>query len=211
MGKLSKIRFTGFILRGLLAVVLLPVCACNDGRQAQEPVYNLSLEELDSLQSGDIIFRMGYGGLSLSIVGVLSDTIKVSHCAIVVRDGAGLSVIHTISPSISDADGMQQCSIEEFIADSRKNSIAAVRFKHDDGQKIVAKASYYLHKKVPFDMNFDLADSSKFFCSELPMRILKDEFDFDLLQGEEPLMKNCRFSAFFNPEHFETVVYHLSR
>lgn len=185
---------------------------CCRGKQEQAASsYTLSEEELDSLQSGDIIFRMGYGGLSLSIVSILNDTISVSHCAVVVRDSLGLSVIHTISPDISDTDGMQRCTIDEFIADSRPSSIAAVRFKHGEGQKIAAKAAYYLGKRLPFDMSFDLADSSRLFCSELPMRILQDEFGFDVLQGKEPIMESCKFSAFFDPLHFETVIYHLSR
>ena len=184
---------------------------CHTKYEGPNTGYNLSAEELSTLQSGDLIFRMGYGALSLSIVSMLNDTIKVSHCAIVLKDSLGLSAIHTISSSLSDTDGMQKCSIEEFIADSRKNSIAAVRFKNGNGQKIADKAIYYLNKQVPFDIAFNLADSSAFFCSELPIRILKDEFAFDVLQGKEPVMSNCRFSAFFHPQYFETIVYHLSR
>ena len=196
----------------ILFLALLAACERHtDKQKVSSSGYGLSAEELSSLQSGDIIFRMGYGGLSLSIVSILSDTIKVSHCGIVAKDSTGIAVIHTISPSISEADGMQQCTIEEFIADSRRNSIAAVRFKHGKGQKIVEKAVYYLNKQVPFDMAFNLVDSSKFFCSELPIRILKDEFNFDLLQGKEPVMSSCKFSVFFNPQHFETIIYHLSR
>jgi hypothetical protein len=142
---------------------------------------------------------------------MLNDTIKLSHCGIVARDSSGLSVIHTISPSISNADGMQQCSMEEFIADGRENSIAAVRFKNGSGQNITDKATYYLSKQVPFDIRFDLTDSSAFFCSELPIQILKDEFGFDVLHGKEPIMKNCKFSIFFNLQHFEPIIYHLSR
>ena len=196
----------------LVSLAFLLAYGCTNGEQKSLPVeYTLSVQELSSLQSGDIIFRMGYGGLSLTIVSILSDTAKLSHCGIVVRDSSGLSVIHTISPSISNADGMQQCTIEEFIADSRENSIAAVRYKGGDGQTIVAKASYYLAKQIPFDMHFDLIDSSHFFCSELPIRILKDEFNFDVLQGKEPIMSNCKFSVFFNPQYFEPIIYHLSR
>ncbi len=197
----------------ILIVVFLSGCKSHSDKQKNFATrYNLSVEEFNSLQSGDVIFRMGYGGLSLSIVSMLNDTVKVSHCGIVTRDSiGGIAIIHTISPSISNADGMQQCTIEEFVTDSRVNSIAAVRFKHGEGQKIVDKATYYLNKQVPFDIAFDLVDSSMFFCSELPIRILKDEFDFDLLQGKEPIMSSCKFSAFFNPQHFETIIYHLSR
>lgn len=197
---------------GMLFLVLLVACKSYSDKQTRSAVNDsLSIDELGSLQSGDIIFRMGYGALSLSIVSVLNDTIKVSHCGIIARDSIGVAVIHTISPSISDADGMQQCTIEEFMADSRVSSIVVVRFKHGDGQKIVDKATYYLNKQVPFDILFDLVDSSKFFCTELPIRILKDELNFDLLQGKEPIMSNCKFSLFCNPQYFETIIYHLSR
>jgi hypothetical protein len=198
-----------YIFCCLFALLLL---GCSNGKQEQpSPAYTLSEEELSHLQSGDIIFRMGYGAMSLSIVSILNDSIKVSHCGIVVRGSAGLKIVHTISQSLSDADGMQECTVEEFIADSRENSIAAVRFKHADKQQIADKAIYYLDKKIPFDSYFDLIDSSAFFCSELPMRILKDEFNFDLLQGGESLMQNCKFSTFFDPQYFQVIINHHLR
>ena len=198
----------------MLSLVLFTACSSHSTSMHGSLAISDSLtaNELNSLRSGDIIFRMGYGALSLSIAGMLNDTIALSHCGIIAKDSSGIAVIHTISPSISSADGMQQCSIEEFTADSRENSIAVVRFKHGEGQKIANKAAYYLSRRVPFDTSFDLADSSAFFCSELPIRILKDEFGFELLPEEEVIGNSSyRFSLFFNPQHFQTIVYHLSR
>lgn len=173
--------------------------------------YSISQQELSKLQSGDVIMRMGYGAMSMSIVTLLNDTVKLSHCGVVLREGSDLLVIHTISPSLSNADGMQRCTMEEFILDSRDSSIIVVRFKQGGGQLIAQKAAYYLAKQVPFDAYFDLVDSSTFFCSELPIRILKDELGVDILEEKEPTIENCRFSIFLNPQYFDVLINHQVR
>ena len=195
--------FFGIILLILVAILLYDY---GEERKRQRSTYALSLEEQSLIRTGDIILRAGYGFVSEAIVMTLGDTCGASHCGIIIRNGDELLVIHTLSPEVSESGGMQQCSLNQFVRDSKQGSVAVVRYKNGDGERIAAKATYYLGKQVPFDRSFDLRDSSTFFCSEVPYRILYDEFGFDLLQGAEPVIGNCKFSLFLDTASFSRVI-----
>ena len=171
---------------------------------------NLSVEEINLLQNGDIILRHGRGVISLGISAQLNEEYKLSHCGILNIENDSINIIHTLSASVSLADGMQKASLEEFIFDTYKNSIIIVRLKNNDNNKIANKAKYYLSKKIPFDNNFDFADTSKFFCSELVLRILADECNTNLINIDTTQNKshNLRFCRFFDTTKFDVIINH---
>lgn len=170
--------------------------------KAPENAADLYFYDSDSLRSGDIILRKSYGLLSDIIVARLHDTVDISHCGILVKEAdSSFCVIHALAKSVSEADGVQKCSLKKFMADSRPETVKVVRFKNDSDKRIAGKALYYLAKKVKFDNNFNLKDTTAFYCSELPYHILKQEFDFSV-SDESHLLK---FSVFFNPQFFSIV------
>jgi hypothetical protein len=172
--------------------------------------YRLNAQEVAALQPGDIILRRGYGLVSDLIVGMLREERSLSHCGIVAdRDGERW-VAHSVSSSVSEADGMQAHRLQEFVRQSRPGSVVVTRLCADAGrERIAQRAWYHLDRRVPFDHGFDLADSSSFYCSELLWRILKDDLGVDVhpeagTAGVAPM----GFAAFLDPEHFEVVLDH---
>ena len=170
----------------------------------------LSVEEINLLQNGDIIMRHGRGAISLGISAQLNEEHRLSHCGIINIKNDSINIIHTLAASVSPTDGVQKASLEEFIFDTYKNSIIVVRLKNNDNNKIANKAKYYLSKKVPFDNNFDFADTSKFFCSELVLRILADECNANLIDIDTTQNKshNLRFDRFFDTTKFDIIINH---
>lgn len=172
--------------------------------------YTLSEEEVALLQDGDIILRRGSGLVSDMIAALLQEERDLSHCGIVVRRKDGFRVVHAVSNNISDHDGMQVHGLQEFVRQSKPGSVVVCRLRTDrDRGAISRKAVEYLRREVPFDHHFDLADSSSFFCSELPWRIFLDEFGIDVFQdvghGEKTAF---RFAQFMDPRWFEVVLDH---
>lgn len=156
----------------------------------------------DSLQSGDIILRRGYGLVSDLIVARLKDSVDLSHCGILSIDSTGaIQVIHSLSKSVSKFDGMQTCSFEEFIQDARPESLLAVRHTGVDGRLIEKQAIAYLQQKKPFDHNFNTNDSSAFFCSELPIHIIYNLTGTYLYKGNQI----PPFSVFLNRKYFKEI------
>lgn len=190
----SKIIYAGVIFLILLA-------GCKQSIRTSDKPYILTDREKSLLQNGDIILRKGEGILSNFICDYLADTINISHCGILIKNRQGLQVIHTLSADVSDTDGVQSCSIDMFTAESVKGSIIAIRCISDTCNILASQALHYLKLKTPFDRHFNLMDSTAFFCSELPLHILKYSLHIDLTTAYPPL-----FSSFLNQQYFEIIL-----
>ncbi|NVN95328.1 MAG: hypothetical protein HXX18_08610 [Bacteroidetes bacterium] len=179
--------------------------------------YSLSNEEINKLKNGDIILRHGYGMASDIIVKSLNEEYDISHCAIIVKDSNQINVIHSVSQSLSDFDGVQIQTLKRFISDCKKNSIIVVRYKsptHTDNNAIAERASYYLSKKIPFDNDFNIKDSSKIYCTELIWRCIKDAYKIDIFKNQlndENLKNHYKFNALWDSNRFEIIINHHLR
>lgn len=176
--------------------------------------YSLTNEEYRLIKNGDIILRYGYGLVSDMIVNTLSEDIRVSHCAIVLKNDTTFSVIHSVSQTISDFDGVQIQDIRQFIHDSKENSVIVMRYKNNDNStsncNISERAVYYLNKRVPFDMSFNINDTTRFFCTELIWKVIKDVKNTDIFEDRYGLdeLNFLKFVVFFNEELFDVVFSH---
>ena len=159
-------------------------------------------DKLTEIQGGDIILRKGEGFISQMIAWTLADSVQWSHCGIVVCRNGSFHVIHSLPQELSEFDGVQICSLEKFVAESVPNSIVIVRSKNLQNEIMEARAWYYLSHPKPFDWDFDVNDSTAFFCSELPLHIWKYEFGVDFCSGSESYP---RFSLFMDTVCFERV------
>ena len=189
---------TQVILTIFLLNLLYLAISCKPERNTTDLFYY----QTDSLQQGDIILRKSYGLISDIVAAQLNDSVDVSHCGIITADAQGeWMVIHTLSEMVSDYDGMQQCSLQEFMADSRIETVKVYRYKHDKNTLIADYARYYLEKHIPFDEKFDPTDSTAFFCSEMPLHIIKTVFGNDISNGAQ----KPKFSVFIQPALFSEV------
>ncbi|MFP4287771.1 MAG: YiiX/YebB-like N1pC/P60 family cysteine hydrolase [Bacteroidota bacterium] len=204
-------------------ICLFIVSACHHANEkkessADQSVYQLSAEEKIQLKEGDIILRHGYGFVSNSIVKALREDLPVSHVGVIVKNGQEkFSVIHSVSQTLSDYNGVQIQDLQSFVRDSQDSSIVIVRYKNaienEGSDQQIAKHAYrYLKKRVPFDYRFDLEDSTGFYCSELIVRIFSDTYNFNaekqiFLNAQKPEDK-LRLDVFRNPGLFVEIINH---
>ena len=173
---------------------------------------SLSNDEINLLQNGDIIMRHGRGAISLSITAKLNEKYKLSHCGILNIDGDSISVIHTLSIIVSHSNGVQIATLKEFFADTYENSLVVVRLKNTNNNKITDRAKYYLAKKIPFDDNFNINDTTKFFCNQLVSHILETEYGINLIDtATSDQLQNMRFSRFLDTSKFEIIINHQNK
>ncbi len=177
--------------------------------------YSLSQNEINKLKDGDIILRRGFGMVSDLIVTTMNEEYDISHCAIIVKDNNHFKVIHTVSQSLSEFDGVQSQTLSRFISDSKENSIIVVRLKGISDSSISQRAKYFLSKKLPFDHDFDINDSSKLYCTELIWKVIKDSYKIDIfdnqLKGQDK-KNQYRFSALMDSNRFDIIInHHLKR
>lgn len=200
----------------LLTILFLFIYDKKSEQEHLFSTYSLSKSELASIRDGDIILRHGFGLVSDFIVKSQNNDIGISHCAILTKENGKFIVIHSVSQSLSNFDGVQKQPLENFIKDSQDNSLIVVRYKLTDSiglQKIGSRAKYYLSKKVPFDNKFDLEDSSEIYCSELLWKVFKYEFKDDIFLSPDRHRKYdiTKFHAFLDSSRFKIIFNHHSR
>jgi hypothetical protein len=201
----------------LLSIALfLFIYEYRSGQEQSFNKYRLSKTELDSLHDGDIILRHGFGIVSDMIGETMNEKYNISHCAVVCKPSPdSIVIIHAVSSSLSDFDGVQTCEINKFMQESKSNSIMVVRYKpkiNKDLSFISKRANYYLQKQVPFDDKFDIVDHSKIYCSELPYLIFKEEYNDDIFNAEnKDLSTHRRFAAFWDTTRFSIIINHQLR
>ena len=171
----------------------------------------LTSQETALLRSGDIILRRGFGLVSASIAGTLAEEFSVSHCGIVDVDSNGNPrIIHSVSASLSDFDGLQDCSIKEFCLESKQNSLIVVRFR-DTGDvplaSLASTAQTYLDRKIPFDGVFDITENEKMYCSEMVWSALKETYGYDIYPDKSKT-EVVKFSPLFDTVHFQRIINH---
>lgn len=211
--------------RGLLATLIvissiILFLLTYDYRSEQEQFfsdYDLTEEEFAMIEDGDIMLRHGYGLVSDGIVETMHEKWPISHCAILWKDTINneIKVIHSVSQSLSEYDGVQTQSLKRFIHDSQENSMMLVRFKAPDGmtqKNISTRGQYYLKRQIPFDHSFDIDDTSKFYCSELIWKVILDEYGIDIFKGKNNEQKDhLKFDNFYDSDNFEVIFNHNER
>ena len=171
----------------------------------------LTKKELAMMRSGDIILRRGFGLVSASIASSLNEAFSVSHCGIVDVDSNGnVRVIHSVSSSLSDFDGLQDCTIEEFCKESKENSLMVVRFRDTADvplANLAKTAQTYLDRKIPFDGVFDITQNDEMYCSEMVWSALKENYDYDIYPDKSKTAV-IKFGPFFDTVHFQRIINH---
>lgn len=201
------------IIFAFVAVVLLVVVFFyQKGQQRQYICHDrLSADEVSQLRAGDIILRKGFGVVSASIAKALDEDFSVSHCGIVDADSnGGLRVIHSVSASLSDFDGLQECSIREFCRESREKSLIVVRFRDTSDVPLASlakTAQKYLDRKIPFDGVFDLSDNAEMYCSEMVYCAMRETFGYDIYPDKSKT-EVVKFTPFFDTTRFYRVINH---
>lgn len=200
----------GFILFLLAAWTLC--CFLRSPQKKQETVlYSygdpISRQDRALLQSGDFILRRGNGLMSSLIVQALGDPDGFSYIGILVADQDGSwQVIHSVSRGLSDRDGVQRDSLEEFTKKSIQASTSVVRLRSslEEREKMASRARELLTQQIPFDREFQLGGQA-LYCSELLWMILPDEVRDTSMRYQEPF-RVIRFESFLDPSYYEIVL-----
>jgi hypothetical protein len=182
-----------------LIYILFLLAGCQNLPTKNSSTFSYCTSEL---HSGDIILRRSYGFISDVVVMQLKDTLDISHCGILVKDSTdNFDVIHCLSDKVSDTDGVQSCSLDYFMNDSKIETVRVVRFRNDTTGYIAKMALFYLKQRTGFDDEFNISDSTLLFCSEFPIHIIKNGFNIDISsKATKP-----KFSIFLNPKYFDEI------
>lgn len=173
--------------------------------------YPISPKEKGLLCEGDIILRKGYGFFSDALLSLQPDNHKypVTHCAMLVKGNNQWQVIHSLSSSVSNIDGVQQQPLQRFLNESAPNSVVVVRLKSDSLtiRKSIERCRYYASVEKPFNHNFDTSDTTRFFCNQLFKEVYQQVLGEDIFQYQKTNTSDVYdLSTFFDSTRFEFIM-----
>lgn len=146
----------------LLAAVVL--CSCHTRNSHDRIMYDTT-----ALRNGDLMFRNGFGYESRVVTG-LSDG-KFSHIGIAYHDGKRWDVIHAVpgENAKGEPEYLKCEPISEFYCKSRAKSGGSARVSCTDSiANIIAESAFRIvNRKVVFDNNYDIDDTTELYCTEL--------------------------------------------
>lgn len=175
---------------------MLTSCRLPDKKSELLPV--LSSTDLSVIENGDFILRKGQGIVSSLIIDYLNDSTGFSHIGVLIKENDFIYVIHSIGIEFSNKEGVQQCTLGDFVSEAKCGEIIIVRNKKSSNAEIADVAKEYLAKNIPFDRSFDFNDTTAFSCLELPYHIL------ERLGGNYKELVN--FRAFTDSSLYEVIL-----
>jgi hypothetical protein len=167
----------------------------------------LDSHELSRLKEGDFLLRKGYGWVSDRIADILDEDLRITHCGLLLSTGyEELHVLHCISNN--KINGIFVESLSSYLKESQHGSLIAVRIKDTEKTAaMVLESKRLLAKKVPFDLAFNDADSSSFYCAELFAYVFKNIWGKDLLPEKFNIygIRAIRMRNFLNEAVFDII------
>lgn len=149
-----------------MTVVFVTVMSCSNNAKSggQQVMYDTT-----ALRNGDLLFRNGIGYESRVVTG-LSDG-RFSHVGIAYYNGKQWNVIHAVpgENEKGEPEYLKCDPISEFYCHSRAKlgGLARVNCTDSIANIIAEKALDFVNRKVVFDNNYDLDDTSELYCTEL--------------------------------------------
>ena len=163
----------------MFLALLITVMSCSGRAKSHIQV----MFDTIGLRNGDLLFRNGIGYESRVVTGLSSG--KFSHIGIAYHDGKHWNVIHAV-PGENEKDEPEylKCEpIEGFYNRFRAKLGGSARVSCSDSiANIVAEqALQIVNRKVVFDNNYDINDTTKLYCTEL-VRLVYLAQDIDLCE-----------------------------
>lgn len=138
---------------------------------------------------------------------------QITHCAFLTKRNNKWHVIHTVSSSLSDEDGVQIESLDRFTSHSIKNTLVVLRYnkaEEETRKNFIEKANIYLQRHVPFDNSFNILDTTQFYCTELIYRVFVDVLEQDVFTERFDTDKPdfLPFDVFLDRNKFDIIINH---
>lgn len=132
-------------------------------------------DPFDSLENGDLIFRLGNGHWSRYFRDAALHEKRFSHVGIVsVQSGAtnDIGVIHALADDSTGIGSVQWVPLADFIKNHSEIAMYRMTCSERDRQRLGAEACTYLGR--PFDVHFDLTSREEVYCTELVRCVYND-------------------------------------
>lgn len=128
-----------------------------------------------------LIVRLGDGYFSNIFRRVSSEEKRFSHSGIIHRVGQRYKVYHIEANELTGKGIVRDEPLESFVTHSEEWAIYAINAPDSVKTEIVRQARIFFERKIPFDLDFDLASDDKLYCSEMVAKSINNAFGEELI------------------------------
>jgi hypothetical protein len=146
------------------------------------------------IKRGDIITRTGNDFTSQSLKSLNQRDKTFSHCGIANIENDSLFIYHAIGGEFNPNQQIKRESFEIFTSPYDNNAIGIFRFDiaKQLNEKIIKQAQSFYHKKIIFDLDFNLKTDDKMYCAEFIYKIFLVASD-STIQFHHSFIKDFEF------------------
>lgn len=160
-----------------LILILLAAISCTGrGRTPEQQVLPVELND-----NAYLIVRLGDGYFSNIFRRVSSEEKRYSHSGIIHRVGERYKVYHIEANELTGKGIVRDEPLESFVTHSEEWAIYAINAPDSVKTEIVRQARIFFERKIPFNLDFDLASDDKLYCSEMVAKSINNAFGKELI------------------------------
>ncbi len=131
----------------------------------------------DFLKSGDLIYRQGNGYFSNYFRKFSESENLYSHVGVICKMADSVFVIHAEASELTGVGYVRKDALPSFLEGIQEWAIYRIKTDENRRSAISALAWQFHLKKIPFDVKFDAADTTAFYCTELVANCVNKSLD----------------------------------
>jgi hypothetical protein len=181
----------------IFAILLSFIAACTEskgtGNTANLPEpQRVPDSMIAALKQGDLVLRRGRDVASYMISQSGVEEKMYSHCGIVQIENGKPVVYHFISSGNKNRQGLVRDAASVFFSAKQNNIVAVKRYPMNKAQlrEQSALVNGYYQQHPGFDMNFDMSNTDKLYCSEFVYRVMNK------VMGDTAFIKSAEKNGF---------------
>jgi hypothetical protein len=165
---------------GLIIIFVMSACGPDSGAAGGQA----KMPDESQMQSGDLLYRFGNGLYSAYFRSVSQTDQRFSHVGIVVRTSVNgpVQVVHAEADDVTGQGGVRMDLLSNFLMEAGDWAVYRLHSEQVVRSAIAERALDYQRRAVPFDLAFDVADTTAFYCTELVQHCVNAALGRPLIQ-----------------------------
>lgn len=159
----------------------------SDFKQVYEKVASSKFPSIQ-LKDGDIILRRGYGVDSTISTNFSQGEKRYSHVGFISQTDKGTFVIHVVEDKEKSLNGLYIESLGDFLDKVSIWAIYRYNFSQKNSKKLMNYIDDLKKKNITFDIEFNLDDDEKMYCSEFIYKVINRTTEKELIKAGKVFM-----------------------
>jgi hypothetical protein len=150
-----------------------------------EKIISKDFPSIALLKNGDLLFRRGYGVDSTISMNFSQGEKRYSHAGIIQKTDNGIFIIHAEEDKEHGYNGVYNEPIREFLEGIHIWAVYRFDLSLTLQEDVINYALKLKGQNITFDMNFNLKDDSKMYCSEFIYKVINRTTQKELISAKK--------------------------